>query len=218
MGIHEWLLKNSKTYGQDDELTKYLEIYATSTDIARKKAKEWELSKPIKTRAIAPTGSIGILAETTTGIEPIFCIAYKRRYLKHTTWNYQYVIDPTAKRLIDSGINPDIIEDAYSIDFERRVAFQASVQKYVDHAISSTINLPEWGTENNNENKVREYGNILMKYLPQLRGVTMYPDGCRNGQPLSRITYQTAQKHEGQIFVEQADICEISGKGGSCGS
>lgn len=217
MGIHEWLLKNGKTYGSDDELTKYLEIYATSTDIARKKAKEWELSKPIKTRAIAPTGSIGIIAETTTGIEPIFCIAYKRRYLKHTTWNYQYVIDPTAKRLIDSGINPDIIEDAYSIDFERRVAFQASVQKYVDHAISSTINLPEWGTENNNENKVREYGNILMKYLPQLRGVTMYPDGCRNGQPLSRITYQTAQKHEGQIFVEQADICDIQGKG-SCGS
>lgn len=218
MGIHEWLLKNGQKYGKNDELQKYLEIFATSTKIAHKYAKEWDLSKPIKTRAIAPNGSIGIISETTTGIEPIFCISYKRRYLKHTTWNYQYVIDPTAKRLIDSGIEPDIIEDAYSIDFERRLSFQAWIQKYVDHAISSTINLPQWGSEVNNESKVREYGNILMKYLPELRGVTMYPDGARGGQPLTPVKYTTALKHEGEIFVEQADICDISGRGGSCGS
>ena len=217
MGIHEWLLKNGKTYGQDNELQKYLEVYKTSGQIASKYAKKWDISKPVKTRAIAPTGSIGILAETTTGIEPIFCIAYKRRYLKHTTWNYQYVIDPTAKRLIDSGVNPDIIEDAYSIDFERRIQFQAWLQKYVDHSISSTINLPSWGSENNNEHKVREYGNILMKYLPELRGVTVYPNNSRGGQPISPIDYKTAIKHVGEIFVEQADICDISGKG-SCGS
>jgi ribonucleoside-diphosphate reductase alpha chain len=217
MGIHEWLLKNGKKYEKDSELQTYFEVYKTSGQIAAKYAKKWDLSKPIKTRAIAPTGSIGILAETTTGIEPIFCIAYKRRYLKHTTWNYQYVIDPTAKRLIDSGVNPDIIEDAYSIDFERRVQFQAWLQKYVDHSISSTINLPSWGSENNNEHKVREYGNILMKYLPELRGVTVYPDGGRNGQPLTPVKYSTAINKIGEVFVEQADICDISGKG-SCGS
>jgi ribonucleoside-diphosphate reductase alpha chain len=217
MGIHEWLLKNGKKYGSDSELQKYLELYATSTSIAGKYAKDWELSKPIKTRAIAPTGSIGILAETTTGIEPIFCVAYKRRYLKHTTWNYQYVVDPTAKRLIDSGVNPDLIEDAYSIDMDRRIAFQAWVQKYVDHSISSTINLPRWGSEANNENKVREYGNIMMKYLPELRGMTVYPDGSRHGQPLTPVTYATASKHVGELFVEQADICDITGKG-TCGS
>lgn len=218
MGIHEWLLKNGKKYGQDDELEKYLNVYKTSSEISKTYARKWELSKPIKTRAIAPTGSIGILAETTTGIEPIFCVAYKRRYLKHQTWNYQYVIDPTAKRLIDSGVNPDLIEDAYSIDIERRIGFQAWVQKYVDHAISSTINLPAWGSEANNENKVREYGNIIMKYLPELRGLTVYPDGSRGGQPLTPISYKTASKHVGEIFIEQADICDISGKGGSCGS
>lgn len=217
MGIHEWLLKNGKKYGKDEELQKYLEIYASSNRLSAKYAKEWELSKPVKTRAIAPTGSIGIIAETTTGIEPIFCVAYKRRYLKNNTWNYQYVIDPTAKRLIDSGVKPEIIEDAYTIDFERRLEFQAHVQGYVDHAISSTINMPEWGSEANNESKVKKYGTILMKYLPKLRGVTMYPDGCRNGQPLTRVSYETASKHEGQIFVEQADLCELSGKG-SCGS
>lgn len=219
MGIHEFLLLKQKKYEICDELEEYLKIYAKSTAIAAKYAKEWGLSKPVKTRAIAPTGSIGIIAETTTGIEPIFCVAYKRRYLKHESWNYQYVIDPTAKRLIESGVNPENIEDAYTLaeDVERRVAFQAWVQQYVDHAISSTINLPAWGSELNNENTVQKFGDMLIKYLPRLRGVTVYPDGSRGGQPLTPVSLQTALKHTGEVFLEQADLCDLT-RGGSCGS
>jgi len=219
MGIHEWLLRHGKPYGKDPELQQYLEVYATSTEIAHRYAKEWGLSKPKKTRAIAPTGTIGIVAETTTGIEPLFCVAYKRRYLKGQIWHAQYVIDPTAKRLIESGVNPDKIEDAYILaeDVERRVAFQAWVQGYVDHAISSTINLPAWGSELNNDSTVRQFGEMLLKYLPQLRGVTCYPDGARGGQPLNAVKYSTAAKHIGEVMVEQADICDIT-KGGTCGA
>jgi ribonucleoside-diphosphate reductase alpha chain len=221
MGIHEWLLVHGKKYGIDADLDKYLEVYATSGDVAKKFSKEWDLSAPVKTRAIAPTGTISIISETTSGIEPLFCAAYKRRYLKGSVWNYQYVLDPTAKRLIEQdGVNPNDIEDAYVLaeDVERRLSFQAHMQKYVDHAISSTINLPEWGSESNNKDTVQKFGKILMKYLPTLRGVTAYPNGARDGQPLTPILWSTAIKHAGQIFVEQADICEISGKGGSCGS
>lgn len=218
MGLHEWLLLRGKSYGPDFELEEYMKVYATSTKIAHAWADKWEISRPVKTRAIAPTGSIGILAETTTGMEPIFCAAYKRRYLKHNTWNYQYVIDPTAKRLVDEkGINPDLIEDAYSITPERRVTFQAWLQQYVDHAISSTINLPAWGSEENNESKLREFGDMLIKYLPKLRGITCYPDGARDGQPLTPIKYKTAMSHLGQVFVEATDLCDLT-KGGTCGS
>jgi ribonucleoside-diphosphate reductase alpha chain len=220
MGIHEWLLLNGQRYEPSDKLAEYLDIYATSTEIAAKYADEWELSRPVKTRAIAPTGTIGIIAGTSTGAEPLFCVAYKRRYLKGSTWNYQYVIDPTAKRLIDSGVNADTIEDAYSLaedGGERRVNFQAWLQKYVDHSISSTINLPAWGSELNNDSRVQDFGKMLIKYLPQLRGITVYPDGARNGQPLTPVKYHTAAKHIGEIFVEAADICELRG-GGSCGS
>ena len=156
-------------------------MYATSGDYAKSFSKEWDLSCPVKTRAIAPTGSIGILGETSTGIEPLFCVSYKRRYLKGSLWNFQYVLDPTAKRLIESGVNPEDIEDAYVLaeDVERRLAFQAHVQKYVDHAISSTINLPQWGSETNSTDTVQKFGKAFMKYLPQLRGLTTYPDGCR---------------------------------------
>src|SRR5208282_4823934 len=95
MGIHEWLLKKGLRYEPNDELEKYLKIYAQSGDYAKHYAKEWDLSVPVKTRAIAPTGTIGIVGETTTGVEPIFCVAYKRRYAKGDVWNYQYVLDPT---------------------------------------------------------------------------------------------------------------------------
>lgn len=221
MGIHEWLLKRDKPYGADNDLAIWLEAYKTESDAsATAWSKIWNLNKPVKTRAIAPTGTIGIVAETTTGIEPIFCVAYKRRYLAEgQKWAYQYVVDPTAQRLIRDGVKPENIEDAYMLseDIERRVAFQAFVQKYVDHGISSTINLPEWGSEKNNEDRVKPIGKMLMKYLPNLRGITCYPNGARYGQPLNPVSYATALKHEDEILYEQADICDIT-KGGTCGA
>lgn len=218
MGLHEWLLLRGSRYAPDGELEQYLNAYKNSSEYARQYADKWDISTPVKTRAIAPTGSIGILGETSTGIEPIYCVAYKRRYLKHKNWNYQYVIDPTAKKLIDTGVSPDKIEDAYSLseNIEQRVQFQAWMQAYVDHAISSTINIPMWGTSANNESTVQTFGNMLIKYLPKLRGVTVYPDGSRGGQPLTPVSYKTAIGHIGEVFVEGTDICEIT-KSGSCG-
>jgi ribonucleoside-diphosphate reductase alpha chain len=219
MGIHEWLLTHGKKYGADNDLEEYLKIYAQSGSMVKPYAEKWDLSFPIKTRAIAPVGTIGIIGETTTGIEPIFCAAYKRRYLKGSSWQYQFVVDPTAKRLLDSGVPLELIEDAYDLaaDVERRVSFQAWVQQYVDHSISSTINLPRWGSELNNENTVQDFGKMLIKYLPKLRGITVYPDGARDGQPLNAWPLSEALAHVGEIFEEAGNACELS-KGGECGA
>lgn len=220
MGVHEWLLTRGKKYGPDDELETYLKEYAKSTEYAYKYEDQWGLSHSAKTRAIAPVGTIGILGETSTSIEAILCAAYKRRYLKGDTWHYQYVIESVAKDLVEKhGVNPDNIEDAYSLAEtpERRVKFQTWVQQYVDHGISSTINLPAWGTEGNNEDKIQPFGNMLIKHLPKLRGITCYPDGARGGQPITAIKYSTAMKHVGEIMVEAGDVCELT-KGGTCGS
>jgi ribonucleoside-diphosphate reductase alpha chain len=218
MGLHEWLLLHGCPYGPDKLLEDYIKVYTRSTEYAHNWERKWGISPSIKTRAIAPTGTIGICAETTTGIEPIFCTAFKRRYLKGMTWHYQYVIESVAKRLIEEhGIHPDKIENAYSLPAETRVNFQAWLQQYVDHGISSTINLPMWGSEANNEDKVEEFGKMLIDYLPKLRGITCYPDGARSGQPLTAVSYKTAMKHVGEIFVESFDVCDIT-KGGSCGA
>ncbi|MHB8503145.1 MAG: hypothetical protein ACYDHE_19660 [Candidatus Acidiferrales bacterium] len=219
MGLHEWLLTQGKLYGPDAELGKYLEIYAHADSFAKTYAKEWEISTPVKTRAVAPVGTIGIIGETTTGIEPIYCSAYKRRYLKGSAWYYEMVVDPTAKRFADQGVNVDAIEDAYKLagDVERRVAFQAWVQGYVDHSISSTVNLPAWGTNLNNEEKAQDFGNILLRHLPKLRGITVYPDGARAGQPINPVHLSEALGHEGEVFEEAGDACEAS-RGGECGA
>ena len=98
---------------------------------------------------------------------------------------------------------------------EKRLAFQAWVQTFVDHGISSTINMPEPTLEN--LEKLNGFGEMLINYLPKLRGITCYPDGARGGQPLTPVKYATAMKHEGQVFYETIDVCDLS-KGGSCGS
>lgn len=213
MGVHEWLLKRGYSYEPNEELGEWLDKYAQSTSWARYWATKHDLSVPVKTRAIAPTGTIGIIAETTTGIEPIFCVAYKRRYLVGDTWKSQYVVDPTARRLVEQhGIDPDTIEDAYSLSYnvERRIAMQAFVQQYVDHGISSTINLPYQITK---LGEIADFGALLYKYLPSLRGITCYPDGARGGQPLTASTYHIAVEKEGVVFEESEERCV----GGACG-
>lgn len=219
MGLHEWCLNHGQGYEVSDELREYLAEYAASTEYAHRFADAWGISKPIKTRAVAPTGTIGIIGETTTGCEPIFCVAYKRRFLRGQQWHYQYVIDPTAKALIDKGVNPEDIEDAYVLaeNVEKRLQFQADLQEYVDHGISSTINLPAWGSLHNNENTLESFKEMLIHYLPKLRGITCYPDGARGGQPLTPVSYAEAVGNTEEVFVEAMDICDLTGSG-TCGS
>ena len=214
MGIHEWLLKKGYGYEANEELETWLEAYKESDNWASDYAMEHSLSIPVKTRAIAPTGTIGLIAETTTGIEPIFCAAYKRRYLgKDKVWQHQYVVDPTARRLVEqNGVDPKDIEDAYSLSYnvEKRIAFQAFVQQFVDHGISSTINLPYPIVE---EKELENFKITLYKYLPKLRGVTCYPDGARGGQPLTPASFEEAISKEGVVFESEEDNCV----GGICG-
>lgn len=221
MGMHEWLLKRKFKYEVNEELHIWLEAYRDESDKASRAFADWlGISRPVANRAIAPTGSIGILAGTTTGIEPLFAVAYKRRYLTDgTRWKYEYVVDSTAEQLIQEGINPNEIESATDLaeDPERRIKFQADVQNYVDMSISSTINLPAWGSQGNNEDSVEEFSKILSRYAGSLRGFTCYPDGSRGGQPITSIPYDEAVRHKGVVF-EENDICDLSGKGGVCGS
>ena len=222
MGIHEWLLKRGYGYEVVPELHDWLKVYKDESErSANEHCERLYISKPVAYRAIAPTGSIGILAGTTTGIEPLFAVAYKRRYLTDgTKWKYEYVVDSTADLLIkEHGLDPDKIETAYKLshDYEKRIKFQADIQDYVDMSISSTINLPPWGSRANNESQVKAFAECLSKYAPRLRGFTAYPDGSRGGQPLTEVSYEEAMKHKGVVF-EESDICIISGKGGTCGS
>lgn len=225
MGLHEWLLKRGYSYEVVPELHQWLETYRGESDkISKSFADQLNLSRPIAVRAIAPTGTIGILAGTSTGIEPIFAVAYKRRYLKGgKRWHYQYVVDSAAQELIDLyGVEPDSVESALDLasEYERRIKFQADIQDYVDQSISSTINLPPWGSDKNNPDMVKDFALTLASYAHRLRGFTAYPDGSRGGQPLVSVSYSEAVQKLGEEFEESVqthDVCSITGHGGTCG-
>lgn len=224
MGIHEWLMRRGHAYTAEP-LLEWLKVYKDESERhADQLCDGLGISRPVAYRAIAPTGSIGILAGTTTGIEPLYAVAYKRRYLKGSQWRYQYVVDGVADLLINKyGLDPNGIETARDLanDPERRIKFQADVQDYVDMSISSTINLPS-ATNNDGSPKlsrddVTAFAKTLSTYAPRLRGFTCYPDGARGGQPLTKVEYKDAIGKKGMHF-EELDICDISGKGGTCGS
>jgi len=216
MGIHAWLLQRGYGYEVTPELHEWLKVYRDESErSANEHCERLFISRPVAYRAIAPTGSIGILAGTTTGIEPLFAVAYKRRYLTDgTKWKYEYVVDSTADQLIrEYGLDPSKIETAYGLsnDYEKRIKFQADIQDYVDMSISSTINLPSWGSKGNNEDKVQEFASCLSRYAPRLRGFTCYPDGSRGGQPLTEVPYEEAIKHKGIVYDENIDRACVSG-------
>ena len=224
MGLHEWLIQRGHKYETTPELHRWFKVYEAESDkVARSFANKLNISVPVAVRAVAPTGTIGILGGTSTGVEPIFAVAYKRRYLKNKRWHYQYVVDSAAQEMIELySVKPESIESALDLvtNYERRLNFQANVQEYVDMSISSTINLPAWGTEDNNEGKVEDFAQTLAKYAHRLRGFTCYPDGCRGGQPLTKVPYSEAIEKLGEEFEDNVQphyICEITGSGGTCG-
>jgi ribonucleoside-diphosphate reductase alpha chain len=215
MGIHEWLLLRGYRYEVVPELHAWLEIYKNySWSVATRAADSFGVSRPVAVRAIAPTGTIGMLAGTTTGIEPIYAVAYRRTFANaQNNWESVFHIDSTAQQIIDrTGIDPDKIETAMGLSYNvrRRIQFQADIQDYVDHGISSTVNLPSSSERAlDNESLAR----AIVEFAPRLRGLTFYPNGARGGQPLIPAAYTVAKGSD----REYNDVCEIAG-GGICGA
>lgn len=217
MGLAEWLLQRGERYEVTPELHQWLAVWRDESErAANEHCDRLFLSRPVAYRAIAPTGSIGNLIGTSTGCEPLISVATKRRYLVDgTKWKYEYVVSPIAEMLVEKyGLDPDSIDTAQTMahDPERRIKFQADVQDYVDMGISSTINLPQWGSEHNNEGMVEDFAKLLSDYAPRLRGFTCYPDLARGGQPENPVPYHEAKAHEGIIY-EEHDPC----RDGVCG-
>lgn len=214
MGIHEWLIRNGQRYEPNNLFGEWLQVWKDSTEKASEKwSRELGVSKPIKLRALAPNGTISIAGgQTTSGIEPIFSLAYKRRYLTPEGWKQQYVVDFVAEKLYEEKYDMSLVEDSYSLamNVEKRIAFQAFVQGYVDNAISSTINMPSFGSIGNND--FRKFGEILYKYLPKLRGITVYPDGSRGGQPLTHVDFNEAITKKNIVFEGNEECAD-----GICG-
>jgi ribonucleoside-diphosphate reductase alpha chain len=231
MGLAEWFVQRQQPYGYnnpadkrlyaEDHISNWLRSYQDESIYA---AVHWagvlDVAVPIAIRAIAPTGTISALGHTTPGIEPIFHTAYQRTYNTLKTQDHAdgfikvKVIDPIVMKWIEQGYNIDDIDTAYTLSqssegIERRLAFQAFVQQYVDNGISSTVNLPPY-----QEGMEIQLAPILLKYLPQLRGVTFYPDGRYSNQPVVPLDIHEVLADNDSV-MGQYESCKLDG---GCGS
>jgi len=149
---------------------------------------------------LAPTGTVSLISQTSSGIEPVFRNSYKRRVkVVHNMTvkpedEKRVFVDSMGERWLEyevfhqnvekylKSVNketgdelPKYFVTSDQIDWEKRVDIQAAITHWLDHSCSSTVNLPKGTTS-------ETVGNIYMKaWKSGCKGMTVYVDGCRDG-------------------------------------
>lgn len=158
---------------------------------------------------IPPSGTISLLAKISSGIEPVYQLDYKRRRKVNSNhlnisftdkngdcWEEYVVYHPKLNDYLEingitdtSGIKtPWDGSTAYELNPLDRVKMQAAIQKWVDHSISSTINLPKEATE-------EQVSEIYMEaWKLGCKGITIYREGSRDGVLISNTLSQKETK------------------------
>jgi ribonucleoside-diphosphate reductase alpha chain len=156
---------------------------------------------------VPPVGTGSIVAQTSSGIEPIFCTSYRRRVKNHDgdTFTEYKVYHPLVKKMFGGDEQlPDYVVTAHQIDPYFRVKMQGVIQKYVDSSISSTVNLPE-------DVSIETVADIyLTAYRAGLKGITVYREGSREG---ILQTEEFAKKKEGAAPAAPAAEEKVPHKG-----
>jgi len=141
----------------------------------------------------APTGSVSIMSQTSSGLEPVFRNWYiRRRKLSHNEQNvvpdfvdemgdkwleYKVFHHNVQEYLEKLGVEdvPDLFVQSDEIDWQQRVEIQSVIQNHIDHSISSTINLPK-------DTSPEVVGDLYFQgWKKGLKGITVYVDGSRSG-------------------------------------
>ena len=150
---------------------------------------------------IAPTGTISMIADVSSGIEPVFGYAFTKTVMDNDSFVYvneilkerllakglftQSIVDSLLKSGRVTALNkvPEDIKEvfvcAYDIAAEHHILMQASFQKYTDNAISKTINFPNTATIDDVND------GYILAYNLGCKGVTVYRDGSRDSQVLN---------------------------------
>jgi len=166
----------------------------------------------------APVGSISCLTQTTSGIEPAFLLSYKRRrkITQGDTKSTPDYVDPMGdkwqeytvyhhwfKKWMDITGKSDPKESPYwggtanDIDWVKSVDIQAAAQRWIDHSISKTCNLP------NSATRETVHDVYIRAWKEGCKGFTVYRDGCRTGVLVSTEEKKETPKNAGDIHPKR---------------
>lgn len=176
---------------------------------------------------IAPTGTTSLMTQTTSGIEPVFMVSYKRRrkvnpndksvkvafvdevgdsweeyrvfHHKFITWLEANGYDAQeVERMEEDALEKIVKKSPYykatanDVDWVNKVKMQGAIQKWVDHSISVTVNVPQHVTEE----LISEI--YVTAWKSGCKGITVYRDGSRSGV----LVADTPKKEEAADFAE----------------
>lgn len=175
----------------------------------------------ISISTVAPTGSLSMLAQVSSGIEPVFLLSYVRRRKVNTSDDNAKVdfVDDLGDAFEEFTVyhknletwmqttgNTDVALSPYAgatapeIDWKKRVEMQALVQKYTTHSISSTINLAS-------DVEVDLVGDIYVdSWQKGLKGITVYRDGSRSGILVSSDEKQDKQPED--VYITETFVAK----------
>jgi len=175
----------------------------------------------------APTGSVSIMSQTSSGLEPVYRNSYTRRrklshnetnvepdfidemgdkWLEYKVWHHnalEWVEKNKNGHDISEMVLPEYFVTSDQIDWQQRVKIQAVIQKHIDHAISSTINLPK----GINPEVVGEL--YMQGWKLGLKGITVYVDGSRSGVLLTEKEEEASFPQNGAPKRPEDLSCDI---------
>ena len=228
MGYADMLIKMGLKYGSEEALNftetlaksyqKYSEEASTALAIKDGCFENWETSdwnkkynkkmRNATVTTIAPTGSISIIAECSSGIEPIFSVVteinrvgekfvevhpYIKECLKKENLYDKFIRDEERDLFNYLPEIAELIVTAQELDYKKHIKTQAIWQKYTHNAVSKTINMPEDATEDD------VYNAYMMAYDFKCKGLTIYRDGSRQNQVLNTSTNEKKKDDKMQV-------------------
>ena len=127
--------------------------------------------------ALAPTGTISLLTGYTSAIEPLFAKAHIR---KDRVSERMYIHPKYQELILNGEETPEWFVDAFDLEAKDHFEMQVACQKFCDASVSKTINLPKSTTD-------EDLSALLLEYMYDLKGVTVYKDGTKPGQILNKV-------------------------------
>ncbi len=162
---------------------------------------------------LPPTGTTAMVCDVDSGIEPSFGPAHERRFRDGDELKMETVVHPLFQKMIEEGASTEHFVSSYEIPLRAHFEMQRVCQRHVDNAVSKTINLAP-GT------RADQLSDLYMEFFPDLKGVTVYPEGSRENQPITPLSREQAERIVREKLATASgplsgDACRIGG--GECG-